>query len=284
MAQSLKELKSNRSKAIETLTAEMNKGSTKREVDDRFWKPTVDKSGNGYAVIRFLPAPKGEDVPWVKYFDHGFQGPGGWYIEKSLNSIGQKDPVSEHYFNLKNAGDEEGAKKFSRRTHFVANILVVKDPGAPENEGKVKLFMYGIKINDKIQAKLAPEYEDDPQVNVFDPWDGANFRLKIRNKAGYRNYDESTFDSPSAIGSDEEIEEIWNQEFPLQPLMDPSNFKSYNELKAKLNTVNGTAVTNVDEEDLVVAEPKGKTAKAKPAPKVEEDEDDDFFQSLVDDE
>ena len=216
-------------------------------VDDRIWKPTVDKAGNGYAVIRFLPAGGGEDLPWVRYWDHGFKGSTGrWYIEKSLTSIGQPDPVSELNSQLWNTGrdeDKELARLRKRRLHHVSNVLVVSDSGNPENEGKVFLYEYGKKIMDKIMDVMQPQFQDETPINPFDFWSGANFKLKIRNVEGYRNYDKSEFDSSSSLfdGDEAQLEEVYNKLYKLSEFTDPENYKSYSDLKRKLFEVIGEA-------------------------------------------
>lgn len=213
--------------------------------DDRFWKPEVDKSGNGYAVIRFLPAAEGEDLPWNKYWDHGFKGPTGqWYIENSLTSIGQPDPVSEMNSELWNSGIEANkdiVRARKRRLHYVSNIMVVEDPANPANNGKVFLFKFGKKIFDKIMDVMQPQFADEEPVNPFDFWEGANFKLKIRNVEGYRNYDKSEFASASALmdGDDDKLEGVYNTLYSLKDFTDPKNYKSYDELKAKLMRVLG---------------------------------------------
>jgi hypothetical protein len=219
-------------------------GEQKSYGDDRFWKPTVDKSGNGYAVIRFLPACEGEDLPWVKYWDHGFKGPTGqWYIENSLTSIGQDDPVSEMNSQLWNSGvesDKDVARQRKRRLHYVSNIMVVDDPSNPSNNGKVFLFKFGKKIFDKIMDVMQPQFADEEPVNPYDFWEGANFKLKIRNVEGYRNYDKSEFAQASALSDDDEkLEGIYNSLYKLQDFVDPKNYKTYAELKAKLMRVLG---------------------------------------------
>ena len=208
--------------------------------DDRLWKPELDKSGNGYAVIRFLPAVEGEDMPWQRVWHHAFQGPGGqWYIENSLTTLNKKDPVSEENTRLWNTGieaDKEIARKRKRKLQYYSNIFVVSDPKHPENEGKVFLFKFGKKIFDKITEAMKPEFEDEKPINPFYFWEGANFKLMIRKVDGYWNYDKSEFDSASAIAdNDEAIEEIWNKQYALKPFLAPENFKSYDELKEKLN-------------------------------------------------
>ena len=220
------------------------KGETKSYTDDRMWKPTVDKAGNGYAVIRFLPANEGQDVPWARYWDHGFKGPQGqWYIEKSLTSIGQTDPVGEMNSLLWNSGieaDKDKARTQKRRLHYVSNILVVSDPSAPQNEGKVFMYQYGKKIFDKIMDMMQPQFQDEEPVNPFDFWEGADFKLKIRQVEGYRNYDKSEFASPRALAdNDEALENIYNQMHDLGEWTDPKNYKTYDELKEKLNRVLG---------------------------------------------
>src|SRR5210317_2517738 len=210
---SFENLKRNREQISKLIQAaeQAGGGSTEQKSygDDRLWKPTVDKAGNGYAILRFLPSAEGQDVPWVRYWDHGFKGPTGqWYIEKSLTSIGQQDPVSEYNSVLWNSGrdeDKETARKQKRRLHYVSNILVESDPANPQNEGKVFLFTYGKKIHDKIMDLMQPQFADEDPVNPFDFWEGASFKLKIRNVEGYRNYDKSEFASPTALSEDDEV-------------------------------------------------------------------------------
>ena len=213
--------------------------------DDRLWKPEVDKAGNGYAVIRFLPAPDGEDLPWAKLYTHAFQGTGGWYIENSLTTLGQKDPVSEHNSQLWNSGiesDKEIARKQKRKLSYYANIYVVKDSANPHNEGQVFLYKFGKKIFDKITAAMQPEFEDEDPINPFDFWAGANFKLKIKKVAGYWNYDSSEFDRQSALLDDDDaMEAIWKKEYSLAELVAPDQFKSYDELKKRLDYVLGNA-------------------------------------------
>ena len=250
---------------ISELTAQADKINKKSESykDDRFWRPELDKSSNGFAVIRFLPAPNEEDLPWARLFSHGFQGPGGWYIENSRTTLGDKDPVSEMNTKLWNSGlesDKEIARKRKRRLNYISNILVVSDPANPENEGKVFLYKYGKKIFDKINEAMQPEFADEEAINPFDFWKGANFKLKVRKVAGFINYDKSEFDSQSELfdGDDAKLEELWKTEYALSEFTDPSNFKSYDELKSRLHTVIGddiraveTAVkTTAESEDL----------------------------------
>ena len=301
---SLSELRKNRGN-FDSLMKEVEKianpSNDKRGDDDRFWKPSVDKAGNGQAVLRFLPAPAGEELPWVRVFDHGFQGPTGkWYIENSLTTINKPDPVGELNSELWNSGIEankEIARKQKRRLSYISNVLVIRDPANPENEGKVFLYKYGKKIFDKIKDVMQPTFEDEKPVNPFDLWEGANFKLRIRQVEGYRNYDKSEFDGPSALSDDDaELERVWKQAHSLAAFLDPSNFKSYDELKAKLNTVLGSGtrvptaekVSPLDAEDELFVETKMKSAAkaADDTPPWNDDDADDnmsYFASLADD-
>ena len=222
--------------------------------DERLWKPELDASGNGYAVIRFLPSVKDEDLPWAKVWNHAFQGPTGqWYIENSLTTVGQKDPVSEYNTALWNTGaesDKEIARKQKRKLQYYSNVYVVTDPKHPENEGKVFLFRYGKKIYDKLLAAMQPEFQDEQPVNPFDPFSGANFKLKIRKVAGFWNYDTSDFESSSKLFEDEaKIEAVCQKAYPLKEFTAADNFKSYDELKTRLDIVlsGKTVVGNVAE-------------------------------------
>ena len=236
----------NISKILEAAKAN-NTGETKSYVDDRIWKPTVDKAGNGYAVIRFLPG-KDNSIPFVRYWDHGFKGPTGlWYIENSLTSIGQTDPVGELNSKLWNSGidaDKEKARSQKRRLHYVTNIMVVNDPSAPQNEGKVYLYKFGKKIFDKIYDQMNPEFADETPIDPFDFWEGADFKLKIRNVEGYRNYDKSEFSSAAPLleGSEEKLKEVYENMHDLTEFTNPKNYKTYDELKTKLMRVLGEEV------------------------------------------
>jgi len=269
--------------------------------DTRFWQPEVDKAGNGMAIIRFLDAPAvdGDDgLPWVKLFNHGFQGPGGWYIENSLTTLGQKDPVSEYNSTLWNSGIEankEIARKQKRRLVYIANVLIISDPKNPENEGQIKLYKFGKKIFDKINEAMNPQFEDEKAVNPFDFWEGANFKLKIRNVEGYRNYDKSEFESPSALfdGDDAKIESIWKKSFSLKDLIDPKHFKSYDVLKAKLDKVlgfdGGSPAPRTRAEHITPAmttlspdlDDDVEVVMKKKSPSLDEDDDLDYFKSLA---
>ena len=240
----------------EKLVKEVEKmNSTSSSDDERVWRLECDKAGNGYAIIRFLPPPPEEDLPFVKLYSHGFQGPGGWYIENSLTTIGQKDPLSEYNTQLWNNGTDAGkeqARKQKRKLTYISNIYVVKDPANPENEGKVFLFKYGKKIFDKIAASMQPEFEDEEAIDPFDFWKGANFKLKAKNVAGYRNYDSSEFAKSSALlNDDDKLEEIWKQQYSLSEHIAPDKFKSYDELKKRMNQVlgNKSSSNNFDEDD-----------------------------------
>jgi hypothetical protein len=300
MSSSFADLKKSRKTSLESLISETVKlngnAEQSRGDDDRFWKPTVDKAGNGYAVIRFLPAPAGEDMPFVRVFNHGFQGTGGWYIEDSLTTIGKKDPVSEHNTMLWNSGVESNkdlARKQKRRLTYISNIYVVSDPSAPENEGKVFLYKYGKKIWDKINDQMNPQFQDETPVNPFDLWEGASFKLKIRQVEGYRNYDKSEFESQAALLDDDaELEGVWKSEGSLSEFIDPKNFKSYEELEAKLNRVLGLSNSTQGNREGIAqnvqeSEPTPVLREA-PVPKMhaaeEEDEDSmSFFASLAND-
>ena len=292
---SLENLK--RSNSLDKLLGEVKKENAPQEKksykDERLWKPEVDKAGNGYAVIRFLPAVEGEDMPWAKVWNHAFQGPTGqWYIENSLTTLGKNDPVSEMnsaYWNTGIESDKEIARKQKRKLQYFSNIYVVSDSKHPENEGKVFLFRYGKKIFDKLMAAMQPEFEDEKAINPFDFWEGANFKLKIRKVAGYWNYDSSDFDTPSAIfDNDEKIEEVWKTQYPLSEFTAASNFKSYEELKTRLDAVLSGSVTvgNVAEqmEDAPIAAPVVDTAPVESAPIVEKEEEEDsmaYFEKLA---
>ena len=274
--------------AVKEDSAPQDKKSYK---DDRLWKPELDKSGNGYAVIRFLPAVEGEDLPWAKIWSHAFQGPTGqWYIENSLTTISHKDPVSEHNTRLWNTGlesDKELARKQKRKLQYFSNIYVVSDAKHPENEGKVFLYRYGKKIFDKVMEAMQPAFEDEKAINPFDFWQGANFKLKIRKVDGYWNYDKSEFDAPSPLLKDDDaIEEIWKLQYPLAEHTAATNFKSYDELKTRLDAVlSGTvSVGNVTDElkDEPFAAPKVDT-KPVEAPSSKKDEEDTmaYFEKLA---
>ena len=250
------------------LVKEVEKMNSNSSGDERLWKLDVDKSGNGYAVIRFLPAPNGEDLPFVKLYSHAFQGSGGWYIENSLTTLGQKDPVSEYNTTLWNNGTDAGkdlARKQKRKLTYVSNIYVVKDPANPENEGKVFLYKYGKKIFDKITTAMQPEFEDEEAIDPFDFWQGANFKLKAKNVAGYRNYDSSEFAAVSALLDDDEaMEDIWKQQYSLEEFVAPDQFKSYEDLKKRLDYVLGNKGTpkfqdqeTVEEEEEFRAQNRG---------------------------
>jgi len=297
MATSFSELKKSRTRDLEKLTSEVSKLNSKEEKksyeDLRFWKPTVDKAGNGMATIRFLPAPEGEDMPWIQIFSHSFQGPTGqWYIENSLTTLNKKDPVSEYNTLLWNSGiesDKEIARKQKRKLNYISNVYIVRDSANPDNEGKVFLFKFGKKIFDKLNDLMNPEFEDETPVSPFDLWEGANFKLKIRKVEGYQNYDKSEFESPSPLSEDdEELERIWKAEHSLKEFLDEKNFKSYDVLKAKLN-----AVLNLNNEERVeqkqtVTKEEPKVSKTAETSKSWKDDDDDdeamsYFEKLAQD-
>ena len=295
------------------LVKEVEKLNTNSNSDDRLWKPELDKSGNGYAVIRFLPAPDGEELPWAKMYSHAFQGLGGWYIENSLTTIGQKDPVSEYNRELWNSGneaDKETVRKQKRKLSYYANIYVVKDSANPSNEGQVFLYKFGKKIFDKIMEAMQPEFEDEQPINPFDFWQGANFKLKIKKVAGYWNYDSSEFDRPGALLDDDDaLEALWKKEYSLAALTAADQFKSYEDLKKRLDYVLGNKGTprfqdqeTVEEEEEFRRQNRGEepsftpkfsstpTPTPHPAPEpslettTEEDDALSFFQKLAEEE
>ena len=275
--------------AVQAENAPQEKKSYK---DERLWKAVVDKSGNGYAVLRFLPAVEGEDMPWAKVWNHAFQGPTGqWYIENSLTTVGKNDPVSEMnsaYWNSGIESDKEIARRQKRKLQYFANVYVVEDPTNPQNEGKVMLYRFGKKIFDKCMEAMQPAFKDETAVNPFDFWEGANFKLKIRKVDGYWNYDKSEFASPSSLfDDDDQIEEVWKKQYPLSEFSADTNFKSYDELKSRLDVVlsGTTKVGNVADvmEDAPWVEPKVDTKPA-PAATVSNDEEDDtmgYFEKLA---
>lgn len=245
------QLKANRDRGLQQLSDQLNKLNNTRTTDDRYWYPNVDKAGNGYAVIRFLPAPPNEDMPFVRIFEHFFKGPktGLWYAESSLTTIGLPDPLGEYNTKLWNSTTDEDSplrkqvRDQKRKLNYISNIYVVNDTANPENNGKVFLFKYGKKIFDKINEAMNPQFADEKPLNPFDLWDGANFKVKIRNVEGYRNYDRSEFDSRSPLSSDDdELKAIWEKEYSLQEFLKPENFKSYDVLKRRLEEVLGISV------------------------------------------
>ena len=284
----LKRGRSDLSKLTKAIEATNQTGEGGSKDDNRFWQPEVDKAGNGMAVIRFLPAPQvdGEDaLPWVRVFSHGFQGPGGWLIDNCLTTLNEKCPVCEHNNTLWNSGIEANkdiARKQKRKLSYVANVLIVSDPANKTNEGQVKLFKFGKKIFDKITEAMNPEFADETPINPFDLWEGANFKLKIRNVEGYRNYDKSEFAEKSALydGDDEKLEALWKSEYGLKEFLERKNFKTYDQLKQRLDKALGF--------DGAAPAPKSKAADitAEDTSIIdksigEDDEDLDYFKSLA---
>jgi hypothetical protein len=311
---SFQNLKKTSRTAIDSLQSELsklNKGADSYK-DDRFWKPTLDKASNGFAVIRFLAAPEGEDIPWVRQYSHGFQGKGGWFIENCPTTIGGKCPVCEANNDLWNSGvesDKKIARDRKRKLSYISNIYVVSDPSNPSSEGKVFLFKYGKSIFDLISAKMNPEFPDEQPVNPFDFWTGANFKMKIRKVDGYINYERSEFASPEPLlgGDDAKLEKLWKTQYSLKEFVAPAQFKSYNELQTKMNTVLNTSrdvpatAEGEDDDEMMTFSPKfeQKEAKAqreaaaksfgtekKPSAKFEPEEEDDamsYFKRLAED-
>ena len=279
------------SKAVEATSTGTADSNSKE--DTRFWQPEVDKAGNGMAVIRFLPAPSvdGDDaLPWVRTFSHGFQGPGGWFIDNCLTTLNEKCPVCEHNNTLWNSGIEANkdiARKQKRKLSYVANILVVSDPSNPSNEGQIRLFKFGKKIFDKITEAMNPEFADETPVNPFDLWEGSNFKLKIRNVEGYRNYDKSEFADASALlnGDDDKLEELWKKEYSLKDFTERKNFKAYDQLKTRLDKVlgfDGAPIVKSKAEDTVATLKDDTSVLNKPLHA--DDEDLDYFKSLAEQE
>ena len=292
------DLKKKSKSGIEDLIKKMeDQTKVKDYKDDRFCRPEQDKSGNGFAIIRFLPPVDGEDVPWVKVYNHAFQGPGGWYIENSLTTLGQKDPVGELNNMLWNSGlesDKDLARVRKRKLTYISNIYVVSDPANPQNEGKVFLYKFGTKIFEKIQEVMKPEFQDEEPINPYDFWKGANFRIKIRKVGGYTNYDASKFDSQAPLSNDDaQLERIWKSQHALLPFLDSSNFKSYDELKARMQEVlggdiRGAAPTSQKTAEDIAEELVEKKPALKQKKQVEEDVDDEsdalsYFQRLAED-
>ena len=250
---SFADMKKKRGEKLQSLlveTQKINSPARGQGDDDRFWRPELDKSGNGSAVIRFLPAPDKEDLPWARVWNHGFQGPGGWYIENSLTTLNQKDPVSDHNSRLWNSGIEankEIARKQKRRLTYISNVYIVKDSTNPQNEGQVRLYIFGKKIWDKVNDLMNPEFEDETPSNPFDFWEGSNFKLKIRKVDGFSNYDKSEFAAPTKLlEKDEEMETLWKTQHSLSEFTDLKNFKTYEELKEKLERVLGLGTAGVE--------------------------------------
>ena len=278
-------------KALEENANPEDQANKNKYQDERIWKPELDKTGNGYAVLRFLPASEKEDMPWVRVWSHAFQGPGGWYIENSLTTLGNKDPVSEENTRLWNTGvesDKEIARKRKRKLQYFSNILIVSDPKHPDNEGKVFLFKFGKKIFDKITEAMQPAFEDETPINPFDFWKGANFKLKIRKVDGFWNYDKSEFEAVAQIAKDDDtIKGIWTKQYPLKPFLDPTNFKTYDELKEKLNRViSGTKSTETVENGDLPPKSDGKvksTEQSAPSTSVGDKSEDnlDYFSKLA---
>lgn len=289
----------NRQSSFETMTQTLKQevsGEKKQNgTDERIWKPKMGQDGTGYAVVRFLPGVDSNKTPWIKMYDHAFQGPSGkWYIENSLTTIGQKDPVSEYNSKLWNSGLESNkdvARKQKRRTSYMANVLVLKDPSDPSSEGKVKIFRFGQKIFDKVMTALQPEFEGDTPLNPFDMFEGANFRIKIKMVGGYWNYDSSDFERPSPLSEDEsKLESIFNAQHDVHEFIDPSKFKSYDELSEKLHMVLDEVTSPVSTPVIPVAKAAPVAAPVPAAAKVtaetsttDDDEDiEAYFKSLAD--
>ena len=287
---SFKDLKKNSSSMANKLQEELEKSNKTNDYkDDRFWRPTLDSASNGYAVIRFLPAVEGEDIPWVKTYSHAFKGKGGWFIHNCPTTLGEKCPVCEANSELWNSGTESDkriARDRKRKLTYISNILVVEDPSAPQNKGKVFLFKYGKKIFEKIQEQMNPEFDDETAVNPFDYWKGANLKLKIRKVDGYTNYDKSEFSAASELfeGDDAKLEALWKKQYALKEFVNPKEFKSYPELKTKLvDALGGDLRADAGEEDTIESETPQPRQMRRSSSKQTADEDvdvDDYLKSL----
>jgi hypothetical protein len=286
-----KDLKKNSTSMATKLQEELEKSNKSNDYkDDRFWRPTLDSASNGYAVIRFLPAVEGEDIPWVKLYSHAFKGKGGWFIHNCPTTLGEKCPVCEANSELWNSGTESDkriARDRKRKLNYVSNILVVEDPSAPQNKGKVFLFKYGKKIFEKIQEQMNPEFQDESAVNPFDFWKGANFKLKVRKVEGYVNYDKSEFSAASELfdGDDAKLEALWKKQYALKEFVNPKEFKSYPELKTKLVDALGGDVRAMGETEETIEDEPQVRSNRKPLRKPEPDEDVDvesYLKSLED--
>ena len=287
---SFKDLKKNSTSMASKLQEELEKSNKSNDYkDDRFWRPTLDSASNGYAVIRFLPAVEGEDIPWVKLYSHAFKGKGGWFIHNCPTTIGQKCPVCEANSDLWNSGTESDkriARDRKRKLNYVSNILVVEDPAAPQNKGKVFLFKYGKKIFEKIQEQMNPEFEDESAVNPFDFWKGANFKLKVRKVEGYVNYDKSEFSAAAPLfdGDDAKLEALWKTQYALKPFVDPKEFKTYPELKTKLVDALGNDIRSSgsdEREETIEDEPVVRSNRKPVKTDVDDDVDvDEYLKTL----
>ena len=251
----------------------LNKPVTNSFDDNRFWKPELDKTGNGYAIIRFLPQPEGEELPWVRLWSHAFSGPGGWFIENSLTTINKTDPVSEYNTELWNSGiesDKDTARKQKRILKYYANVYIVSDSKHPENEGQVRLFKFGKKIFDKITEAMNPAFDDEEALNPFDLWKGADFKLKIRKVDGFWNYDKSEFAVPKALlEDDKELETVYKSQHSLKAFVEPTEFKTYDELKEKLHRIltgSGVGKTSAEVYTIGTASKDETSTKTLPTP------------------
>lgn len=248
MSNSLQEMRSKSEELFEQFRKQEEDKKKKREVDARFWTPTIKPDGTAEAIIRFLPSPKGENSPKVEFWTYSFEGPYGWYIEKSLASLKQEglyDPMAEYNNKLWKQGEagQQQARKQKRMLHYVSNILVIDDPEKPENNGKVFLYRYGSKIYDnKIKPLMFPtKTSGEKPVNPFSFWDGYNFNLVVKKQGEFNNYDSSYFArSPSAVAdNDDGIQAIWDKEYPLFEFIDPKNYKTREQLQKQIDKVFG---------------------------------------------
>ena len=289
---SFADLKRKSQSSFEFLQKELEKSSTSSGADDRLWKPKLDASGNGYAVVRFLPAPEGESVPWAKIYNHAFQGPGGWLIENCPTTKGEQCPICASNNKLWNSGhesDKDVVRNRKRKLSYYSNVYVLNDSANPDNNGRVFLFKYGKKIHDKILAAMQPEFQDETPINPFDLWEGANFKLKIRTVAGYWNYDASEFSAPMALSKDnDELEAIWRQTHSLEAITAPSEFKPYEDLQSRLDMVLGNSVPQrridqetIDEDEDISFSTSREPVAASVSPSTEDDDGLSYFARLA---
>lgn len=237
---------------LEKSVAKMKDQNPKFKKDERFWLPTKDDTGSSNALIRLMPQPDIEQPPTISFFQHGFKEKGKWFIENCPSTFAEPCPVCEHIQPYWDEDTEEAsnyARRYSRTKQFICNILVIKDLIKPDNNGKVKLFKFGIKIYEKIEEKIFPESELDTPVQIFDPWEGVAFKLKLRQKASRNNYDNSEFaDNAGPVApNDEELEVIFNQLVDLNEFLARDKFTSYEKMAKKfyrIMKIDGGAATS----------------------------------------
>ena len=219
--------------------------------DQRFYKPKFNKDGTFSAVVRFLPGPVkdgNEEISMIKKYSHYFSGPGGKYDEECLTTISQQCPVCDENKKCWDAGDKQTSRTRARVNSGITNILVINDPQAPENNGKVFLYKFGKKIIEKINEAKKPTNPTKKAIEVFSYYEGANFYItgkKTVTAEGqkFTDYTSSSFESnPSAIGDDNYIESIDKQLHSVEEFIKPTNFKSYAALQELFSRVMGRSM------------------------------------------